>query len=87
MRPLGFVFAAFVGSVFVSSGYYRLHHGERIPPKGWFRVCNELLRRQRYSNPNPRWPATPLPPPRLSIFLGLFIIVAGVSLLFGHWYS
>jgi hypothetical protein len=85
MRPLAFVFFAFGGSLFVSSGYYRLHHGERIPPKGWFRFCNEMLRRRRYADS--RGPAAQLLPPRLSIVAGLLAIVAGVSLLFGPWYS
>jgi hypothetical protein len=71
----------FGGSLFVSSGYFTLRNGERIPPKGWFRFANELIRRQRYSNPNPRWPASPLPPPSVAIPFGLVFIAAGVSVL------
>ena len=79
-----FVFFAFAGSLFVSSGYYRIHHGDRIPPPGWFRFCNETLRRRRYSDDGP---VAQLLPPKLSIVAGVLAIVAGISLQFGHWYS
>jgi hypothetical protein len=35
---LGALVFGFAGSLFASSGYYRLRNGERIPPKGWFPV-------------------------------------------------
>ena len=77
----------FAGSLFASSGYYRLRNGERIPPKGWFRFANEMLRRQRYSNPNPRWPASPLPPTSVAIAFGLVFIAAGVFVLLDAAFS
>jgi hypothetical protein len=42
---LGALLFGFAGSLFASSGYDRLRNGERIPPKGWFRFANEMLRR------------------------------------------
>jgi hypothetical protein len=84
MRLLALVFSAFAGSLFVSCGYYRLHHGDRIPPPGWFRFCNEMLRRRRYSDDGP---VAGFLPPKLLIVAGVLVIVAGVSLQFGHWYS
>jgi hypothetical protein len=84
MRLLMLLFFAFGGSLFVSSGYYRLHHGERIPPKGWFRLCDAMLRRRRYSDDGP---VAQFLPPKLSIVAGVLAIVAGISLEFGHWYS
>jgi len=85
MRLLAPVFFAFGGSLFLSSGYYRLHYGERVPPKGWFRFCNEMLRRRRYDD-DPG-PVSEFPPPRLSIAAGVLLVVAGISLQFGHWAS
>jgi hypothetical protein len=79
MKLVGFVLFVFAGSLFVSSGCYRLLHGERIPRNRWFRFCNEALRRRRYTDFG--GPAARFLPPRLSILAGLFAIVAGIFLL------
>jgi hypothetical protein len=84
---LGALVFGFAGSLFASPGYYRLRNGERIPPKGWFRFANEMLRRQRYSDPSPRWPASQLPSPGFAMAVGLLFIAAGVFLLLNAAFS